>query len=43
MNEPTLIIRICGTMAQVLEALKSLAEYSGGRSLGFFVRRLERR
>lgn len=41
MNETQLMIRICGTMAQVLEALKSLAD--SGRSLGFFIRRLERR
>jgi len=46
-EEPMLVVRVTGTMAQMLETIKSLAEHAGDKDIGYLVKhpviRLERR
>lgn len=38
-----LVFRICGNMAQVLEALRGMTLLAGGRTIGCLIRQAERR
>jgi len=38
-GEPMLVVRISGTMAQVLETIRSLAEHAGDKTVEYFARR----